>query len=768
VFLARFATVPRRSLYLLALSLWLVLISLLLISSYQSERKDAFNRLSFKTETAFIQFERHWPALKSEELAIKNQYLRHLALNFQPSLNFSVINLNGKVQASSLVNLTQLSYSPVIDQFAWAFEQGQHCLFHLHELHINPVNACAYPFQSNTLLIASLQTDDILKYWLYKKMYFILGSTLSLGIIVFFLFLSYRQKSKEHENFVQLKENITKQDNDFKRLISNLPGVLYRLRLSDRSLNYLSPGSHELLGYHPDYFFQNDTSPFDLIDKEDQPKFDEKSKAAHFSLRPFEMVYRIKTSQGEHKWILDRGRCYEADEGEHYIEGVMLDITERELVRQQIEYLAIQDPLTELFNRFKFNDELVQAVSHAKMTGEKFAMLFIDLDRFKTINDSLGHQIGDRLLQKVANRLQSILPDQHFLARMGGDEFVILMRNIENTSDIEIFANDINRHLRQVFVIDSYELRTSCSIGISLCPTHSEHSHILWRFADTAMYQVKNNGGDGYQFFTQEIGDMVQHRINIEHSFIPAFDNKQFELHYQPQVDIHTNALLGCEALIRWTHPEMGNISPAEFISIAEETGFIHTLGDWILEKSIIQLKAWQIEQNNFIMSVNISAVQITPELPSRIEQLLIQYDIPSACLELEITESLLMENLDFILPILNKIKEIGVGFAIDDFGTGYSSLSYLRYLPINKLKIDRAFVMNIEKSKDDVNLVKAIIAMSRSLNLTVLAEGIETQKQLTLLRDLSCERYQGYLFSKPLDAATFSTLYFPERKRIQ
>lgn len=763
-----FSSLSRRAMIFLALCIWLLLMAILLVQSYYVAKTEAFHRLGFKTEAAFVQFERHWPELKQESMDVKSHYLHQLSHRFQPNLQFTVINLKGKVLASSLNNLNQLSYGPVIKQFQINFEKGQYCLAQLYHLQVVNVSACAFPLKDELLLIASLHPDHFFQYWITNQGNLIFSTILSLCLILSLMYLNRRAEKRSHSQNIDLKINIEKQDNEFKRLVSNLPGILYRLRLKDKTIDYISPGSMQLLGYPPDYFLQQKHSPFDLIEEDDKENFIKHSQSVYFSAKPFEMVYKIKTATGEQKWILDRGRGYELDSGEAFIEGVMLDITERELVRQQIEYLAIQDPLTELYNRFKFNDELVSAVSHAKMIGETFAMLFIDLDRFKTINDSLGHQVGDRLLQKVAERLSYILPKQHFLARMGGDEFVVLMRDIKNIEDVGTLATDINRHVRQVFRVDSYELRTSCSIGISLCPNHSEHSHILWRYADTAMYQVKNHGGDGYQFFTQEMGDMVQHRINIEHGFIPALENQQFELFYQPQVNIHHNQLLGCEALVRWTHPEMGNITPVEFIPIAEETGFIHALGDWILETSIQQLKQWLPHQADFVMSVNISAVQVTEELPKRIEDLLNKYSIPSHALELEITESLLMENIDFILPILNKIKDLGVGFAIDDFGTGYSSLSYLRYLPISKLKIDRAFIMNIENNNDDAVMVKTIIAMAKSLNLSVIAEGIENQTQLNLLKALSCERYQGYFFNKPLDADRFSELYFTQQKQVQ
>ena len=759
------STQRRKYAYVFALGAWLLVSGSLLIGSYQTQKQDVFNRLGFESQHGFIQFEQHWPDLRLQSLVAQNTFLRELSQHASPALHFSLFNQNGKAIASSLNDLNALSYLSTLSTFKKTNTQAQQCISQLPGLKIKGVQACAYIYQDAFIFMASIHNEGMLLFWLDQKKPLLLSIVFSLGLLLFFMYYSnnyFLRIQSEHET---LHDNIKKQETEFKRLTSNLPGILYRLDLQDHSLTYISSGSLKLFGHAPDYFITNNISPFDLIDEDDRDQFTQKSKAAHFSLQPFEMTYRIKTTQGEYKWVLDRGRCFQTQDKDFFVEGVMLDITERELIRQQVEYLGVKDPLTELYNRFKFNDELVQAVSHAKITGERFAMLFIDLDRFKNINDSLGHQLGDRLLQKIAQRLQHILPSHLFLARMGGDAFMVLVSNVENLNDVEVLARAINDHMRQVFHLDTYELRTSCSIGISLCPDHSEHSHILWRYADTAMYQVKHKGGDSYQFFTQELGDMVQHRINIEHSFIPSFKNNQFELYFQPQVDIHSNDILGCEALIRWFHPEMGAISPAEFIPIAEETGFIHILGDWILEHSIQQLKIWLKYNPNFIMSVNVSALQVTEEFPEKLEKLLKKYQIDGRSLELEITESLLMENIDYVLPLLNKVTLLGVGFAIDDFGTGYSSLSYLRYLPINKLKIDRAFVMNIENNNDDVNMVKAIIAMSKSLNLVILAEGIENITQLNLLKELSCERYQGYYFNKPLDHETFSTLYLNPKK---
>jgi diguanylate cyclase (GGDEF)-like protein len=743
-------------------AIWLFVVGFLLIGSYQHEQDFAYKRLYNKSEAAYIQFERHWPELKLDSKAEQTAYLNQLSKHFEPSVQFSVIAENGRVVASTLSNLTQLSYSPVIYQFKSAQDRGETCVYDLSSLQAHSVNACAnYLENSQVYLIVSIHKDDLIYYWAEHNLY-LMGAVI-IGIMTFlilYLILSNQQ------NILLRKQEATEiivqnQGNDFKRLLSNLPGLVYRLQVKEKKMDYVSPGSVQLLGYSPDYFIDNNTTPFDLIEDDDRQDFNRQSHTAHFSLKSFELIYRLKTIHSERKWVLDRGRCYIDQHGVQFVEGVILDITERELVRQQIEYLAIQDPLTELYNRYKFNDELVNAVDDANRRHEHFAMLFIDLDRFKNINDSLGHQLGDRLLRKVAARLQTIIPKQHFLARMGGDEFVILMRSVGHVSEVEILARKINRSLRQPFSIDNYQLRTSCSIGISLCPDDSTHSHILWRYSDTAMYQVKNRGGDGFQFFTPEMGELVQHRITIEHAFVPALENNQFELHYQPQVDIKTNKVIGAEALIRWHHPTLGFISPVEFIPIAEETGFINELGDWIINEALIQLSKWNKVDKNFTMAINVSAMQIKDDFPKKLNNLLMQHSISASNVELEITESLLMENIDYIQPLLTTIKELGVKFAIDDFGTGYSSLSYLRYLPIDKLKIDRAFIMNLETNQADVAMVKSIIAMAKNLNLKVLAEGIETAAQLDILKNQECDSYQGYYFDTPIDKDKFYSLYF-------
>ncbi len=431
----------RFKLFVMLASIWLLVVGLLLVSNFTREQSAAFTRLEYKTDASAVQFNRHWPALSQESLIDKIDYLRQLSLGFEPKLHFTVINANGRIEASTLGNLNQLSYSPVLMQIKNAQELGQGCIQNLNGLQPNSVNACsAVHSELKSYFISSLHQEDFLFYWFDHNGYFILAVVLGLLVFSILFYLLSLQQQISSANQLRIRQDYERKDDDLKRLISNLPGLVYRQRLDNKKLDFVSPGSLQLLGYPPEHFIENDITPFGMIDPEDIEEFKRQSGSAHFSLKPFELVYRINTLNGESKWILDRGRCYRDPAGELFIEGVMLDITERELVRQQIEYLAVQDPLTELYNRYKFNDELVSAVDDSNRKHEHFAMLFIDLDRFKNINDSLGHQLGDRLLRKVASRLQTLIPEKHFLARMGGDEFVVLMRSIENIHEIEFIA----------------------------------------------------------------------------------------------------------------------------------------------------------------------------------------------------------------------------------------------------------------------------------------------------------------------------------------
>jgi len=396
--------------------------------------------------------------------------------------------------------------------------------------------------------------------------------------------------------------------------------------------------------------------------------------------------------------------------------------------------------------------------------------LFIDLDRFKTINDSLGHQVGDRLLKLVAQRLKDCIDENTLLARLGGDEFMVMMKNPANIAAVEALAHTINVVLRKTYELDYYKLNTSCSIGISMYPQDSIESHILLRNADTAMYSAKAKGGNRYQFYTNEMNQKVNSRLTIETELRRAIKQNEFEVHYQPQVNAHTGELEGAEALVRWIHPTAGMVSPVEFIPIAEETGLIRDIGDWVLEQACNTFQQWNLESElNLSVAVNVSVTQLDDSFVLRVQEILKQSGFDKDNLELEITESLLMDNIEENVRIMDNITRQGVRFAMDDFGTGYSSLSYLRQFPISKLKIDRSFVNDITDDSDDEAIIRAIIAMGQTLKMKVIAEGVENHQQLLLLQTMGCDSYQGYYFSKPLPAENFYEKYIkPATENIQ
>ena len=711
----------------------------------------------------FLAFQRQmdlrlYDALYANPFAAQASAFNQRAASMPEQTDLTLFNPAGELLDTTIAYLPP-SGGAVFYGYLQNHQHETSCLQGVGELGASGYQVCYQFDREGNLWLASIGFKALLANWLAND-----GLYLALCLLGFFsLLLLYLHKHVLNQRHKLRSQNLhalmEKNTLDYQRLITNLPGLFYRVRVTDGEVLYVSPGAEQLTGYSPEAFRSGNIQPLSMVHRDDKKSFIQQSRSAHHSMREYELTYRIITRQGDTKWVLDKGRCY-LEGNDPTIEGMILDITERELVRQQIEYLAVQDPLTELFNRYKFHDELVHLSDAAKASGEAFAMLFIDLDRFKNINDSLGHQVGDRLLRKVAQRLKEITRGQFLLARMGGDEFVVLMRHLPGRGAAAALAAAINQSMATPYRIDNYQLRTSCSIGIALFPEHSEQSQVLWRYADTAMYQVKQQGGDDYQFFTPEIGAQVQQRISMEHDLGKALENSEFFLQFQPQIDLENGRVCGAEALIRWQHPQKGLISPAQFIPIAEEIGLINKLGDWILDEALRHLQLWLPQDPQFTLAVNISAKQVTAEFPGQLQEKLQRQQTPAHALELEITESLLMENLALVTPLLNEIRKQGISFALDDFGTGYSSLSYLRHLPIQKLKIDRAFVKNLETNNDDAALVNAIIAMARSLNLNVLAEGVESDGQKTILQRHGCQLYQGYLFGKPVNAADFAQHY--------
>jgi diguanylate cyclase (GGDEF)-like protein len=379
------------------------------------------------------------------------------------------------------------------------------------------------------------------------------------------------------------------------------------------------------------------------------------------------------------------------------------------------------------------------------------------LDRFKTINDSLGHQIGDQLLDAVAKRMQQSLRDADTISRLGGDEFIVLLPGTDATGAAHV-AQKVLRAAAEPHIVGTYQLNITPSIGISLYPDDGDTAATLIKNADTAMYDAKAHGRNGYKFFTQSMNVAVVERLHLESGLREALSKEQFMLEYQPQIDIRSGKIIGAEALLRWRHPELGVIAPGRFIPIAEDTGLIVPIGQWVLFEACRQNRAWQTQGLAHIpVAVNISSQQFRTHLADTIVKILDQTGLDARYLELELTEGVVMHSTEMTLSTLRSLRAMGVAISIDDFGTGYSSLSYLKRFPINKLKIDRSFTRDIIVDPDDRAIATAIISMSHNLRLRVIAEGVETAEQLQVLREQGCDEAQGYFFSRPLPAAAFA-----------
>lgn len=463
------------------------------------------------------------------------------------------------------------------------------------------------------------------------------------------------------------------------------------------------------------------------------------------------------------------------DSGEltHYV-ALVTDISERKAAEQRMIYLAQHDILTSLPNRMLFADRLQQAITYAERQHTNVALLFLDMDHFKNVNDTLGHHIGDSLLQEVAQRIRLCVRNSDTVSRQGGDEFVIMLPNLDGPhqdelGDIMLVVNKLIESIAKPFVLEGHTIHLTTSVGVSVYPQDGSDGGTLIKHADTAMYQAKEAGRNGYRFFTQEMNRVIAKRVGLESKLRNALKNNELLLHYQPKVDLRSGEIIAVEALVRWQHPEDGLIAPDEFIPIAENSGLIAPLGRWVLSEACRQNQEWRESGlREIIMAVNLSPVQFQQRgLLDTVLAALAQSGMPANALELEITESAMMKNVEQAIITLNKMSELGISISIDDFGTGYSSLSHLKKFPIDELKIDQSFVRDLSVDKDDAAIVSAVISMAKSLGLSVIAEGVETIEQLRFLEKLDCDKMQGYYFSKPLPANEFRDLLASEQKLI-
>ena len=442
--------------------------------------------------------------------------------------------------------------------------------------------------------------------------------------------------------------------------------------------------------------------------------------------------------------------------------AMIRDVSERKAVEKAIEYQAYHDALTGLANRRLFHEHLTLALALAQRRRRLVGVLFLDLDHFKVVNDSLGHSVGDALLKQVSSRLRSAVRDGDTVARVGGDEFTIVLQDLQHRDDAVIVAKKVLRTIGQPFEVPEHRLYVTTSIGITIFPDDGEDAETLLKNADNAMYRAKADGRNTFHMSTHELSRSIAERMTMESALHGAMERNEFEIFYQPQIDLGTMRVVGMEALLRWKHPSRGITPPAEFISLAEERGLIVVIGDWVLRKACEQARQFQIASRQPLrVAVNLSPRQFREQtLVPRVQQAILETGLDPKLLELEITEGVAMENVELTIEVLTQLRSIGIRIAIDDFGTGHSSLSYLKRFPIDALKIDRGFVEDLPDRFEDAAIVRSVIQLAQGLNLRVIAEGVERKEQLDFLREHGCAEVQGYFFGMPMRAADFEKLF--------
>lgn len=507
-----------------------------------------------------------------------------------------------------------------------------------------------------------------------------------------------------------------------------------------------------------------------ILHEEDRPRVEQDVSQTFTMEAPYETRFRVRWPDGSLHYLHTRGKLYRDHAGNpQRLTGVSWDVTEKELAESRLRekeehlyFLAHHDVLTSLPNRRLLQDRMQHALAKARRSGGQAALIYFDLDRFKTINDSLGHTIGDRVLKEIASRLARQVREVDTVARLGGDEFVVILEQVEEAEKVATLAQKLLLELTREIVVEGHRLYVTASAGISLFPTDSVDSEGLMKNAETAMYRAKERGKNTCQYFTPDMNARAWELLQLESGLRQALEHQQLVLHYQPQVDLTTGELIGVEALVRWEHPERGMVPPGDFIPLAEETGLIVPIGEWVLRTACAQSRAWrQAGFSPVRMAVNISPRQFRQsDLIARVDEILRETGLEPSALELEVTEGMIMNDVEAAIAIMEEFRKMGVLLAIDDFGTGYSSLGYLKRFPIAGLKIDRSFVRDLPGDANDAQIAASVIALAHNMNLRVVAEGIETADQLSFLRDKGCEHGQGYFFSPPCAAEELASRF--------
>jgi diguanylate cyclase (GGDEF)-like protein/PAS domain S-box-containing protein len=543
-------------------------------------------------------------------------------------------------------------------------------------------------------------------------------------------------------------------------LVSSSNGIMItRSDENDHSIVYVNPAFERITGYSAEEVIGRE-GRFLVRDDLAQPDLEE-IRVALREKREGQALLRNYRKDGTQFWNELHIAPVKDSSGlatTHFV-SVINDVSERVNYQKELEYQATHDSLTGLANRNLLNDRITQAIAWAKRQKLTVGVMLLDLDHFKLVNDASGHGAGDQMLKQVAQRLSTCIRDTDTVARLGGDEFVIVLTDLPETGDVDLIAEKVLGSLARPFDIAGHDVFVTASVGISMYPRDGDHGEILLRYADIAMYRVKEHGRNSVRQFMPEMGVTAISRMNMEGSMRRGLERGEFKLHYQPKIELATQRIVGAEALVRWQHPQIGLIHPIEFIPLAEESGLILPLGEWVLAEACRQQVAWRNQGlGGLRVAINMSPRQFRQEdLAERVAAVFLETGADPACVTLELTESMVMQDVNSTLVALRTLKNLGLTISLDDFGTGYSSLSYLRRFPIDELKIDKSFINDIHENADDAAIASAIIAMAISLGLSVVAEGVERKEQAELLMKMGCPQVQGYYFGRPMEAAAFA-----------